>query len=81
MEIFLETLIVIHLIREIPAFNGTQSFYLVITGDVSYLVSLHPEDAKYWATRQLAIAKTPAKLSVYQIPSVIVVFIILVFKV
>jgi hypothetical protein len=35
----------------------------------------------HWATRQQAIAKTPAKWYVYQIPSVIVVFVILVFKV
>jgi hypothetical protein len=34
-----------------------------------------------WATRQQAIAKTPAKWSAYQIPSVIVVFVILVVKV
>jgi hypothetical protein len=33
------------------------------------------------ATRQQAIAKTPAKWSDYQIPSVIVVFVVLVFKV
>jgi hypothetical protein len=33
------------------------------------------------AARQYAIAKTPVKLSAYQIPSVIVVFLILVFKV
>jgi hypothetical protein len=33
------------------------------------------------ATRQQAIAKTPAKSSAYQIPSVIVVFVILVFEV
>jgi hypothetical protein len=32
------------------------------------------------ATRQQAIAKTPAKWSAYQIPSVIVVFVILVFS-
>jgi hypothetical protein len=35
----------------------------------------------YWATSQQVIAKTPAKWSAYQIPSVIVVFVILVFKV
>jgi hypothetical protein len=34
-----------------------------------------------WATRQQAIAKTPAKWSAYQIPSVTVVFEVLVFKV
>jgi hypothetical protein len=33
------------------------------------------------AARQQAIAKTPAKWSAYQIPSAIVVFVILVFKV
>jgi hypothetical protein len=33
------------------------------------------------ATRKQVIAKTPAKLSVYQIPSVIVVFVVLVCKV
>jgi hypothetical protein len=33
------------------------------------------------ATRQQAIAKTPAKWYAYQIPSVIVVFVILVVKV
>jgi hypothetical protein len=35
----------------------------------------------HWATRQQAIAKTPAKWSAYQISGVIVVFVILVFKV
>jgi hypothetical protein len=34
-----------------------------------------------WDVRQEAIAKTPAKWSVYQIPRVIFVFLILVFKV
>jgi hypothetical protein len=33
------------------------------------------------ATRQQAVAKTPAKWSAYQILSVIVVFVFLVFKV
>jgi hypothetical protein len=33
-----------------------------------------------WATRQQAIAETPAKWSAYQIRSVIVVFVVLVFK-
>jgi hypothetical protein len=40
-----------------------------------------PNSEPHWATRQQAIAKTPAKWSAYQIPSVIVVFVILVFKV
>jgi hypothetical protein len=40
-------------------------------------LSAHPN----WATRQQAINKTPAKWSAYQIPSVDVVFVILVFKV
>jgi hypothetical protein len=35
----------------------------------------------HWATRQQAITKTPAKWSAYQFPSVIVVFVILVFKI
>jgi hypothetical protein len=35
----------------------------------------------HWATRQQAIAKTPAKWTAYQIPSVIVVFVFLVLKV
>jgi hypothetical protein len=35
----------------------------------------------HWATRQQAIEKTPAKWSVYQIHSVIVVFVILIFKI
>jgi hypothetical protein len=34
----------------------------------------------HWVTRQQAIAKTPAKWSAYQIPGVIVVFVILVCK-
>jgi hypothetical protein len=34
-----------------------------------------------WATRQQAITETPAKWSAYQIPSVIVVFVILALKV
>jgi hypothetical protein len=40
-----------------------------------------PNSKPHWATRQQAIAKTPAKWSAYQIPSVIVVFVILAFKV
>jgi hypothetical protein len=40
-----------------------------------------PNSKPHWATRHQAIAKTPAKWSAYQIPSVIVVFVILVFKV
>jgi hypothetical protein len=35
----------------------------------------------HWATRQQTIAKTPAKWSAYQIPTVIVVFVNLDFKV
>jgi hypothetical protein len=40
-----------------------------------------PNSKPHWATRQQAIAKTPAKWSAYQISGVIVVFVILVFKV
>jgi hypothetical protein len=40
-----------------------------------------PNSKPHWATRQRAIAKTPAKWSTYQIPSVIVVFVVLIFKV
>jgi hypothetical protein len=40
-----------------------------------------PNSEPHGATRQQAIAKTPAKLSAYQILSVIVVFVILVFMV
>jgi hypothetical protein len=40
-----------------------------------------PNSKPQRAIRQQAIAKTPAKWSAYQIPSVIVVFVILVFKV
>jgi uncharacterized membrane protein len=42
-----------------------------------------PNSKSHWATRQQAIAKTPAKWSAYQIPStsIVVVFVILVFKV
>jgi hypothetical protein len=40
-----------------------------------------PNRKPHWATRQQAIAKTPAKRSAYQITSVTVVFVILVFKV
>jgi hypothetical protein len=40
-----------------------------------------PNSKPHWATRQQAIAKTPAKLSAYQILSVIVIFVILVVKV
>jgi hypothetical protein len=39
-----------------------------------------PSSKPHWATRQQAIAETPAKWSAYQIPSVIVVFVILVCK-
>jgi hypothetical protein len=45
------------------------------------LYDLYCSQQCYNATRQQAIAKTPAKWSAYQIPSVIVVFVILVFKV
>jgi hypothetical protein len=40
-----------------------------------------PHSKPHGATRQQTIAKTPAKWSAYQITSVIVVFVILVFKV
>jgi hypothetical protein len=40
-----------------------------------------PSSEPHGATRKRGIAKTPAKWSVYQIPSVIVVFVILVLKV
>jgi hypothetical protein len=40
-----------------------------------------PNSKPHWGTRQQAIAKTPAKWSAYHIPSVNVVFVILVFKV
>jgi hypothetical protein len=40
-----------------------------------------PNSKPHWATRQQAIAETPAKWSAYQIPSVIVVFVVLVCKV
>jgi hypothetical protein len=43
-------------------------------------ISKWPNSKPHWATRQQAIVKTPAKWSTYQIPSVIVVFVILVFK-
>jgi hypothetical protein len=44
------------------------------------LASVHTQMTR-GATRQQAIAKTPAKWPAYQIPSVIVVFVISVFKV
>jgi hypothetical protein len=40
-----------------------------------------PNSKPHWATWQNAIGNIPAKLSAYQIPSVNVVFVILVFKV
>jgi hypothetical protein len=40
-----------------------------------------PNSKHHWATRQQAIAKTPAKWSAYQTPSVIALFVILIFKV
>jgi hypothetical protein len=40
-----------------------------------------PNSEPRWATRQQAIAKTPAKWSAYQIPSVVVAFVIVMFKV
>jgi hypothetical protein len=41
-----------------------------------------PSTEPHGATRQQqAIAKTPTKWSAYQIPSVIVVFVVLVFKI
>jgi hypothetical protein len=40
-----------------------------------------PSSEPHGATRKQAIAKTPAKLSAYQFPSVIFVFVVLVFKV
>jgi hypothetical protein len=39
--------------------------------------SKRPSSEHHWATRKLAIGKTPAKWSAYRIPSVIVVFVIL----
>jgi hypothetical protein len=39
-----------------------------------------PNSKPHWATRQQAIAKTSAKWSTYQIPSLIVAFVILVLK-
>jgi hypothetical protein len=44
-------------------------------------LSSDPNDSKlHGATRQQAIAKTPVKWSAYQILSVILVFVILIFK-
>jgi hypothetical protein len=43
-------------------------------------LSAHPNDL-IANLKQQAIAKTPAKCSAYQIPSLIVVFVILVFRV
>jgi hypothetical protein len=43
-------------------------------------LSAHPNEP-HGATRQQAIAKTPNKRSAYRIPSVIVVFVVLVFTV
>jgi hypothetical protein len=43
--------------------------------------SKRPSNKPHGATRQQAIAKTPAKLSAYQIPRVIIVFVVLVFEV
>jgi hypothetical protein len=42
---------------------------------LSYILNSEPRGA----TRQQTIAMTPAKLSAYQIPSVFIVFVILVF--
>jgi hypothetical protein len=39
-----------------------------------------PNSKPHWAARQQAIANTPAKWSAYQIPSVTVVFVILVLR-
>jgi hypothetical protein len=47
--------------------EGSKSVYITFT-------------KPHGATRQQAIAKTTAKWSAYQIPSVIVVFVILVLK-
>jgi hypothetical protein len=40
-----------------------------------------PNSKPHFATRQQAIVKTPAKWAAYPIPTVRVVFVILVFKV
>jgi hypothetical protein len=40
-----------------------------------------PNSKPHWANRQQAIAKTPAKWSAYQIPSIVVIFAILIFKI
>jgi hypothetical protein len=40
-----------------------------------------PNSKPHWVTRQQAIEETPAKWSAYQIPSVILVSVVLVFKV
>jgi hypothetical protein len=39
-----------------------------------------PSTEPHGATRQQAIAKTPAKRSAYRIPSVIVVFVIMIVR-
>jgi hypothetical protein len=64
-----------------------RSGVLVPMGSLDFFFKLpqhtpeRPSSEPHGATRQQAIAKTPAKLSVYQIQSVIVVFVALVFKV
>jgi hypothetical protein len=46
-----------------------------------YSSHIRPSSEPHGAIRQQAIAKTPAKRSAYQIPSISVVFVFLVFKV
>jgi hypothetical protein len=54
---------------------GMVYLYTVVLLIVMFTIKFH------WTTTQQAIAKTPAKWTAYQIFSVIVVFVILVFKV
>jgi hypothetical protein len=57
---------------------------IIATALNTVLASVHTQMAysePLWATRQQAIAKTPAEWSAYQFPSVIVVFVVLVCKV
>jgi hypothetical protein len=49
--------------------------------DMVLISPKQPSSEPHGATRQYAIAKTPAKWSAYKIPSVIVVFVVLVCKV
>jgi hypothetical protein len=68
--------------RNHPQQNGEKSAATALNALLASACTQRPSSELHGATRQQqAIAKTPAKWSAHQIPSAIVVFVVLVFKV